>query len=110
MKRRDDTKPEFECVEKDWDVFKMFLQDWVYVRAHEERYDLLRVMIVGPQGTPYHDGLFFYDLQLPRDFPRTPPAVLDISSLKYLAVGLDWEEIMRRNGYPPNAGGEITYS
>ncbi|KAJ8444927.1 hypothetical protein Cgig2_029121 [Carnegiea gigantea] len=110
MRRREDTKPELDYVQKDWNVFKMFLQEEVYVRTYEERYDLLRVMIVGPQGTPYHDGLFFYDLQLPKDFPKVPPFVLDISSLKYPAAGLDWEEIMYRNGCPPNTGGEITYS
>ena len=32
-------------------------------------------MIVGPSSTPYEDGLFFFDVQLPNDYPNDPPAV-----------------------------------
>ena len=49
--------------------------DTVYVRAYEDRMDLLRVAMVGASGTPYHDGLFFFDLQLPPTFPAAPPSV-----------------------------------
>ena len=49
--------------------------DTVYVRAYEDRMDLLRVAMVGASGTPYHDGLFFFDLQLPPSYPAAPPSV-----------------------------------
>lgn len=39
------------------------------------RMDLLRAAMVGPAGTPYHDGLFFFDIKLPHDYPATPPQV-----------------------------------
>jgi ubiquitin-conjugating enzyme E2 O len=45
----------------------------IYVRVYEERIDLLRTAIVGPAGTPYHDGLFFFDVRFPSDYPRCPP-------------------------------------
>jgi ubiquitin-conjugating enzyme E2 O len=45
------------------------------VRAFEDRMDLLRVVIVGASGTPYHDGLFFFDLKLPPLYPTVPPQV-----------------------------------
>jgi hypothetical protein len=32
--------------------------------------DLMRAVIIGAEGTPYHDGLFFFDLYLPDDFPN----------------------------------------
>ena len=35
--------------------------------------DLLRAVIVGPAGTPYHDGLFFFDVQFPYEYPDIPP-------------------------------------
>ncbi|KAI5018204.1 hypothetical protein ZWY2020_043092 [Hordeum vulgare] len=35
--------------------------------------DLLRAAIVGPSGTPYHDGLFFFDVRFPPEYPRCPP-------------------------------------
>lgn len=44
--------------------------------------DLLRAVIVGASGTPYHDGLFFFDLQLPPSYPAAPPLV------KYHSFGL----------------------
>lgn len=47
--------------------------DSIYVRGYEERMDLLRAAIVGPAGTPYHDGLFFFDIFLPSDYPNEPP-------------------------------------
>jgi ubiquitin-conjugating enzyme E2 O len=37
--------------------------------------DLLRVVMVGARGTPYHDELFFFDLQLPPSYPAEPPQV-----------------------------------
>ncbi|GJM94639.1 hypothetical protein PR202_ga11303 [Eleusine coracana subsp. coracana] len=39
------------------------------------RLDLLRVAIVGASGTPYQDGLFFFDLQLSSSYPTVPPQV-----------------------------------
>ena len=47
----------------------------IFVVAYAERVELLRVLIVGPPGTPYHDAVFVFDLQLPADFPQQPPAV-----------------------------------
>lgn len=37
--------------------------------------DLLRAVMVGVSGTPYQDGLFFFDLQLPPSYPDSPPLV-----------------------------------
>ena len=37
--------------------------------------DLLRAAILGPSGTPYHDGLFVFDIRLPADYPASPPEV-----------------------------------
>jgi ubiquitin-conjugating enzyme E2 O len=35
--------------------------------------DLLRATIIGAYGTPYQDGLFFFDFHLPREYPDVPP-------------------------------------
>ncbi|CAL4899085.1 unnamed protein product [Urochloa decumbens] len=56
--------------------------DTIYVWAFEDRMDLLRAVIVSATGTPYHDGLFFFDLQLPQSYPVTLPLV------KYHSFGL----------------------
>ena len=37
--------------------------------------DLLRAAVAGAAGTPYHDQLFFFDIQLPPEYPNVPPLV-----------------------------------
>lgn len=51
----------------------MACAETIYVRVWEERIDLLRAALVGAPGTPYHDGLFFFDISLPSDYPYEPP-------------------------------------
>jgi len=43
------------------------------VRVYESRMDLLRAVIIGPAGTPYHDGLFVFDAVFPSSYPNDPP-------------------------------------
>ncbi|KAF3328782.1 putative ubiquitin-conjugating enzyme E2 38 [Carex littledalei] len=69
-------KPSKECVKRvqeDWKILEKDLPDTIMVRACEDRIDLLRAAIVGPAGTPYHNGLFFFDIQFPSDYPHSPP-------------------------------------
>lgn len=37
--------------------------------------DLIRAVIIGASGTPYQDGLFFFDFHLPPEFPQVPPVI-----------------------------------
>jgi hypothetical protein len=43
------------------------------VRAYEDRSDLLRSLIIGPEHTPYQDAPFVIDWYLAPDFPQSPP-------------------------------------
>lgn len=47
--------------------------DTIFVRVYESRMDLLRAVIVGAEGTPYHDGLFVFDFFFPGGYPNVPP-------------------------------------
>ncbi|KAK9992084.1 hypothetical protein SO802_027069 [Lithocarpus litseifolius] len=58
---------------QEWKILKNSLPETIYVRAYEERMDLLRAVIVGAAGTPYHDGLFFFDFAFPPGYPNSPP-------------------------------------
>ncbi|CAL5093428.1 unnamed protein product [Urochloa decumbens] len=69
-------------VQQEWKILETSLPDTIYVRGFEDRMDLLRAVMVGASGTPYQDGLFFFDLQLPPSYPATPPQV------KYHSFGL----------------------
>lgn len=62
-------------VQKEWKLLKEDLPDTICVRVYESRMDLLRAVIVGAAGTPYHDGLFFFDVYFPSNYPSVPPLV-----------------------------------
>ena len=51
----------------------------IIVKGYEERMDLYSAMIHGPKATPYEDGVFFFDFQLPADYPASPPSCHYIS-------------------------------
>ncbi|CAL4962090.1 unnamed protein product [Urochloa decumbens] len=62
-------------IQHEWKILENDLPDTIYVRVYEDRMDLLRAVIVGPAGTPYHDGLFFFDIYFPSQYPTKPPLV-----------------------------------
>lgn len=60
---------------KEWRILAKNLPENIYVRVYDTRFDLLRAAIVGAAGTPYHDGLFFFDVKFPHDYLTRPPKV-----------------------------------
>ncbi|KAJ8568952.1 hypothetical protein K7X08_032689 [Anisodus acutangulus] len=62
-------------VQDEWKILENDLPDTIYVKVYEARMDLLRAVIIGPQGTPYHDGLFVFDVLFPQTYPDVPPMV-----------------------------------
>jgi len=47
----------------------------VFARCDQSRLDVMKVMIVGPQGTPYENGLFEFDIFFNQNYPQAPPDV-----------------------------------
>ncbi|KAM0822914.1 hypothetical protein ACQ4PT_071211 [Festuca glaucescens] len=64
-----------KAVHKEWKILETNLPDTIYIRAFEDRMDLVRAVMVGASGTPYQDGLFFFDMHLPPSYPAVPPLV-----------------------------------
>ncbi|KAL1821657.1 hypothetical protein ACET3Z_016526 [Daucus carota] len=62
-------------IHDEWKMLEKGLPDTIYVRVYETRMDLLRAIIIGPAGTPYHDGLFVFDVLFPPNYPDVPPMV-----------------------------------
>ncbi|CAN4075536.1 unnamed protein product [Withania somnifera] len=62
-------------IQEEWKILEKDLPDTIFVRVYETRMDLLRAVIVGADGTPYHDGLFFFDVFFPSSYPNVPPHV-----------------------------------
>lgn len=68
-------------LKKEISILSNSLPDGVFVCVDENRFDVMKVMIVGPQGTPYENGCFLFDLYLPANFPSSSP------QMKYLTTG-----------------------
>ncbi|KAJ0677557.1 putative ubiquitin-conjugating enzyme E2, ubiquitin-conjugating enzyme/RWD [Helianthus annuus] len=64
-------------IQEEWKILEKDLPDTIFVRVYESRMDLLRAVIIGAEGTPYHDGLFFFDVFFPSTYPNTPPVSLN---------------------------------
>ncbi|XP_022717116.1 probable ubiquitin-conjugating enzyme E2 26 isoform X2 [Durio zibethinus] len=62
-------------IQEEWKILEKDLPDTIFVRVYESRMDLLRAVIIGAEGTPYHDGLFFFDVFFPASYPKVPPHV-----------------------------------
>ncbi|TYH86112.1 hypothetical protein ES332_D01G019700v1 [Gossypium tomentosum] len=62
-------------IQEEWKILESGLPETIYVRVCEANMGLLRAVIMGPSGTPYHDGLFFFDCFFPPKYPNEPPMV-----------------------------------
>ncbi|KAK5652167.1 hypothetical protein OQA88_10809 [Cercophora sp. LCS_1] len=49
------------------------LPEGIFVRHGASRLDIMKVLIVGPEDTPYENGLFEFDLFCDQYFPEKPP-------------------------------------
>ncbi|CAL5213963.1 unnamed protein product [Lathyrus oleraceus] len=69
----------YRRIMNEWKVLAKDLPDSIHVRVYEHHVDILRAVIVGSPGTPYQDGLFFFDIALPKIYPFRPPKIHYIS-------------------------------
>ncbi|XP_039067674.1 putative ubiquitin-conjugating enzyme E2 38 [Hibiscus syriacus] len=82
---RSESKQKKKCIDYDKTTVKRITREWgilqnnlpesIFVRVYEGRIDLLRAAIIGARNTPYHNGIFVFDLKFPHDYPRYPPKV-----------------------------------
>jgi baculoviral IAP repeat-containing protein 6 len=49
------------------------LSSSIFVVMDEARVDVLKVLITGPEDTPYQNGLFEFDIFFPPNYPNVPP-------------------------------------
>ncbi|PCH40762.1 hypothetical protein WOLCODRAFT_136978 [Wolfiporia cocos MD-104 SS10] len=47
----------------------------VFVRVEETRVDIIKVLITGPEGTPYSNGCYLFDVFLGPNYNQSPPSV-----------------------------------
>lgn len=51
----------------------MELTNSIFVRYDKERMDLIKICIMGTEGTPYAHGAFVFDMFLDSNYPETSP-------------------------------------
>lgn len=54
-------------------ILRDSLPPGIFVRTWESRLDLLRVLMIGPNDTPYEYAPFVIDFHLPSTYPHVPP-------------------------------------
>ncbi|CAF4789353.1 unnamed protein product, partial [Rotaria magnacalcarata] len=47
----------------------------IFVRSDENRMDVMKILMTGPDGTPYSNGCFVFDVYFPNEYPTTPPSI-----------------------------------
>ncbi|KAH7344763.1 hypothetical protein B0J17DRAFT_702352 [Rhizoctonia solani] len=47
----------------------------VFLRVDETRVDVIKALITGPEGTPYYNGCFLFDIFLGASYNNSPPSV-----------------------------------
>ncbi|KAF9270048.1 hypothetical protein L218DRAFT_952243 [Marasmius fiardii PR-910] len=67
------TKSFLGRLNREYRILQSSLPDTILVRTYEDRADLLRCLIIGPQHTPYEDAPFVIDWMLDSNFPNSPP-------------------------------------
>lgn len=58
----------------------------IFVRALENEMDKLRVLIIGPEDTPYANGCFIFDVDMGNDYPNAPPKVQLLTTSSFLSA------------------------
>jgi ubiquitin-protein ligase len=47
----------------------------IFLRVDETRVDIIKALIIGPEGTPYQNGCFLFDIFLGHSYNQLPPSV-----------------------------------
>ena len=67
------TSARLKRIRKEHSILSSSLPAGIFVRTWDSRLDLLRVLIIGPLGTPYEFFPCVIDLRLPESYPLEPP-------------------------------------
>lgn len=63
------------------------LPSGIFLRVDESRTDVMKVLMVGVEGSPYAGGLFPFDLVLDQNYPVTPP------KMKFVLENVDEDRV-----------------
>ncbi|CBF83338.1 ubiquitin-conjugating enzyme E2 [Aspergillus nidulans FGSC A4] len=61
-------------IRKEFAILESSLPSGIFVRSWESRIDLLRILFIGAESTPYEHAPYVVDMHFPSDFPHSPPS------------------------------------
>jgi dihydroorotase (homodimeric type) len=67
------SKPSMRRIGKEHKILQDSLPPGIFVRTWESRLDLIRVLMIGPEETPYEYAPFVIDFHIGSTFPQSPP-------------------------------------
>ncbi|KAL4945465.1 hypothetical protein BDV06DRAFT_219299 [Aspergillus oleicola] len=70
------SSPWLKHIQKEFSILETSLPPGIFARSWESRMDLLRVMLIGPERTPYEHAPFVFDMHFTSNFPDQPPAMM----------------------------------
>lgn len=60
-------------ISKEIATMKTSLPPGIFLKVADSRSDVMKVLIVGSEGSPYAGGLFIFDIFLDENYPQSPP-------------------------------------
>ncbi|KAL4794620.1 hypothetical protein BDV19DRAFT_379343 [Aspergillus venezuelensis] len=75
-RNKSNRSPSIKLMQKEFSILETSLPPGIFARSWESRMDLLRVMLIGPEGTPYEHAPFVFDMQFTSSYPNEPPAMM----------------------------------
>lgn len=67
-------------IKKDIELIKKEPVDGILVETDHDKLDIMYAVIVGPKGTPYEGGFFYFVIRFPEQYPMKPPNVKFMTS------------------------------
>ncbi|KAL4749923.1 hypothetical protein BDW72DRAFT_123477 [Aspergillus terricola var. indicus] len=61
-------------IRREFAILESSLPSGIFVRSWESRIDLVRIMFIGAESTPYEHAPYVIDMHFPSDFPHSPPS------------------------------------
>lgn len=62
-------------IKKDIELIKKEPVEGIFVETDADKLDVMYAVIVGPKGTPYEGGFFYFVIRFPDQYPMKPPNV-----------------------------------
>lgn len=70
---RDQPRGRMKKILTDITILRTSLPQGIYVRFCSDRPDMMKAIIIGPEGTSYENGVFEFDIFCPANYPYEPP-------------------------------------